>query len=97
MLLLAMIAPSAEIREGFATTIVETKDGSTLAGFISDQAGDTLALRDAAGQTHTLSKDRITKQTPHPASLMPEGLLAGLADEELRDFLAYICSSTPPF
>jgi putative heme-binding domain-containing protein len=97
MLLLAIIAPSAEIREGYATTIIETKDGATLAGFISDQAGDTLSLRDAAGQSHTLSKDRITKQEPLPYSLMPEGLLAALTDEELRDFLAYIRSTTPPF
>ncbi len=97
MLLLAVIAPSAEIREGFATTIVETKDGSTLAGFISDQAGDVLVLRDAAGQTHTIPKDRIVKQELLPASLMPEGLLAGLTDQEVRDFLAYIRSTTPPF
>jgi putative heme-binding domain-containing protein len=97
MLLLAMIAPSAEIRKGFATTVIETKDGSTLAGFISDQVGDVIALRDVAGQTHTLSKDRIVKQEPLPYSLMPEGLLAGLTDEELRDFLAYIRSTTPPF
>lgn len=97
MLLLAMIAPSAEIREGFYTTIVETKDGATLAGFISDQAGDVITLRDPAGQSHTIARDRITKQTPLPASLMPEGLLAGLTDEELRDFLAYIRSTTPPF
>ncbi len=97
MLPLAVVAPSAEIREGFATTIVETKDGSTLAGFISDQAGDVLALRDAAGQTHTIARDRIAKQEPLPASLMPEGLLAGLTDQEVRDFLAYIRSTTPPF
>jgi len=97
MLLLAMIAPSAEIREGFATNVIETKDGATLAGFISDQAGDTLVLRDAAGQTHTISKDRITKQTPLPGSLMPEGLLAGLTDQELRDFIACLRSTTPPF
>lgn len=97
MLLLAIIAPSAEIREGYHTTIIETTDGATLAGFISDQAGDTLALRDAAGQTHTLSKSRIAKQSPLPGSLMPEGLLAALTDEELRDFLAYLRSTTPPF
>ena len=97
MLLLAMIAPSAEIREGFATTIVETKDGATLAGFITDQDKEILALRDPAGQTHTIARDRIVKQSPLPASLMPEGLLAGLTDEELRDFLAYIRSTTPPF
>jgi putative heme-binding domain-containing protein len=97
MLLLAVIAPNAEIREGFATTIVETKDGATLAGFITDQDKDILALRDPAGQTHTLAWDRILKQTPLPSSLMPEGLLAGLTDEELRDFLAYIRSTTPPF
>lgn len=97
MLLLAIVAPSAEIREGYHTTVIETKDGATLAGFISDQAGDTLALRDAAGQTHTLSKARIAKQEPLSTSLMPEGLLAALTDEELRDFLAYLRSTTPPF
>jgi len=97
MLLLAIIAPSAEIREGYHTTVIETKDGSTLAGFICDQAGDVLSLRDPAGQTHTLSKDRIAKQSPLPGSLMPEGLLVGLTDEELRDFLAWIRSTTPPF
>jgi hypothetical protein len=30
-----------------------------VAGFISDQAGEVISLRDPAGQTHTLSKDRI--------------------------------------
>jgi putative heme-binding domain-containing protein len=97
MLLLAIVAPSAEIREGFNTTIIETKDGATLAGFITDQDKDILALRDPAGQTHTIARDRVTKQEPLPASLMPEGLLAGLTDEEVRDFLAYIRSTTPPF
>ena len=58
---------------------------------------DVVALRDAAGQTHTIARDRITKQEPLPASLMPEGLLAGLTDQEIRDFLAYIRSTTPPF
>ena len=87
------LAPAGTV----ATRLEGLRRAATLAGFISDHAGDTLALRDAAGQTHTLSKDRITKQTPLPGSLMPEGLLSGLTDEELRDFLAWIRSSTPPF
>lgn len=97
MLLLAIIAPSAEIREGFATTIVETKDGATLAGFITDQDKDVLVLRDPAGQTHTVNRGRIAKEQPLPASLMPEGLLTSLTDQEIRDLFAWIRSTTPPF
>jgi putative heme-binding domain-containing protein len=97
MLLLAMIAPSAEIREGFTTTVVETKDGSTLAGFITDQDPSVLVLRDPAGQTQTINRSRITKEQPLPFSLMPEGLLAGLTDQEIRDLFAWIRSTTPPF
>ncbi|HEX2749510.1 MAG TPA: PVC-type heme-binding CxxCH protein [Verrucomicrobiales bacterium] len=97
MLLLAMVAPSAEIREGYTTTVVETKDGSTLAGFITDQDKSVLVLRDPAGQTQTITRSRIAKEQALPFSLMPEGLLAGLADQEIRDLFAWIRSTTPPF
>ncbi len=97
MLLLALIAPSAEIREGYTTTIVETKDGATLAGFIADQDKSVLVLRDPAGQTQTINRDRISKEEPLPYSLMPEGLLAGLSDQEIRDLMAFLRSTTPPF
>lgn len=97
MLLLAVIAPSAEIREGYTTTVIETKDGSTLAGFITDQDPSVLVLRDPAGQTQTVNRSRISKEQPLPFSLMPEGLLTGLPDQDIRDLFAWIRSTTPPF
>ena len=39
--------------------------------------------------------DTLVKQQPIGRSLMPEGLLEGLGDKELRDFFAYLRNSQP--
>jgi putative heme-binding domain-containing protein len=97
MLLLAVVAPGAEIREGFETTIIQTGDGAVFSGFVSDQDGKMVVLRDVAGQVRTIPRERITSQTPLAGSLMPPGLLDGLDDQATRDFFAYLRSTTPPF
>ena len=97
MLLLAVIAPGAEIREGFETTVIQTRDGSVFTGFISDQDAKVIVLRDVAGQVRTVARERIASETPLGTSLMPPGLLDGLDDQALRDFFAYLRSTTPPF
>jgi putative heme-binding domain-containing protein len=56
-----------------------------------------LVLRDPAGQTQTVNRSRISKEQPLPFSLMPEGLLTGLPDQDIRDLFAWIRSTTPPF
>lgn len=96
-LLLAVIAPSAEIREGFENTILTTKSGSVHSGFLLSQGQKTIMLRDLSGQTLTLPTGEVESQTNVNSSLMPEGLLSGLDDQALRDFIAFLRSTTPPF
>ena len=57
---------------------------------IADQNPKTVTLRDPAGQMTTLTRDQITSLKASPISLMPEGLLVGLKDDELRDLFAYL-------
>ena len=96
-MLLGVIAPSAEIREGYENSVVKTKDGSVYTGFLVDQDNQVVVLRDVAGQNQLIKRLIIESTEVIGTSLMPEGLLGGLSDQELRDFFAYLRSTTPPF
>ena len=86
----SILDPSAEIREGFVNYLAETKDGRTLTGFLADQDAQVVVLRGLDGQDIALARSDIVELKPAGMSLMPEGLLEGLTDQELRDFFAYL-------
>src|SRR5262245_23976139 len=94
-LLLHIVNPSAEIREGFETHLVVTADGRALTGFLVDQDNQVVVLRGADGQDVTVAKPQIDEMRVIPQSLMPEGLLDKMGDQEVRDLFAYLRSSQP--
>jgi putative heme-binding domain-containing protein len=89
-LLPSIVDPSAEIREGYVNQIATTTDGRTLSGFLVDQDDTVLALRGLDGQDIHLARREIRELRASSASLMPDGILAGLDDQALRDFFAYL-------
>ena len=94
-LLLHVINPSAEIREGYENQIVVTGDGRTLTGIVVEKDAAVVVLRTADGQRVVLPKDDIDDMRVSPISLMPEGLLQGLSDQDVRDLFAYLRSGQP--
>jgi putative heme-binding domain-containing protein len=94
-MLQSVVNPSAEIREGFEDTIVLTDDGRRFSGFLADQDNQVVVLRGADGQNVVLVRDAIEAMRPSPRSLMPEGLLDKLSDQEVRDLFAYLRSTQP--
>ena len=94
-LLLAVVNPSAEVREGFETYQVFTVDGRTLSGFIADQDKNVIVLRTAEGQTFTIARDQIDEMEKSPKSLMPDGVLDTLSEQQVRDLFAYLRSTQP--
>lgn len=95
-MLLALVHPSAEIREGYEVHTVLTADGRMLSGFKVEDTDQLLVLRGADGQTQTISKDEVDDVFPNEQSLMPEGLVDALTDNEIRDLFAFLLSTTPP-
>ena len=89
-LLPSIVDPSAEIREGFVNQIVTTADGRTLSGFLADQDSTAIVLRGLDGQNVSVARRDVRELRAATASLMPDGILAGLSDQELRDFFAYL-------
>jgi putative heme-binding domain-containing protein len=89
-MLVSIIDPSAEIREGFQNYILKTKDGRTLSGFLADNDVQVVALRGLDGQDVRVPRADIADLKALPTSIMPDGLLEGIKDQELRDFMAYL-------
>lgn len=94
-LLMNVVAPNLEIREGFQAMVALTGDGKLVTGFIERESPDQLVMRAIDGQTHTLDRADIESLKPQPSSLMPEGLLDNLTPEQLCDLFAYLRSSQP--
>jgi putative membrane-bound dehydrogenase-like protein len=94
-MLLSIVNPSAEIREGYQYYIVATKDDRILSGFFVDRDNQVTVLRSLEGENITLRAAEIRAIKPTGQSLMPTGLLDGLSDQQLRDFFAYLRISQP--
>ena len=96
-LLISVIAPGAEIREGYENIILKTLDGIIYSGFLLEDTKNNLIIRQLNGITKILSKTNIVSTTMTGVSLMPMGLIDGLSDDEIRNLFAYLRSTTPPF
>lgn len=94
-LLLHIVNPSAEIREGYENQVVATESGRILTGIVQEKDARVLVLRTADGQKVILPREDVAEISAAGVSLMPEGLLQGLSDQEVRDLMAYLRSGQP--
>ncbi len=94
-LLLHIVNPSLEIREGFELIVVVTEDGRILTGFTTYEDDNALVIRGSEGEDVRVSKDEIEDIIPQKKSLMPEDLLKGLTDQQVADLFAYLQSAQP--
>ena len=94
-MLISIVNPNAEIREGFQYFSVTTNDGRSLSGFLVERDAQILVLRGLEGEDITIRQADVRLLTPMGRSLMPEGLLDGMTDQQLRDLFAYLRISQP--
>ena len=57
---------------------------------IAAQDSKTVTLRNAENQMNILSRDQIESLRALPTSLMPNNLLTGLSDQDIRDLFSYL-------
>jgi putative heme-binding domain-containing protein len=94
-MLMHVVNPSGEIREGYENVLIETKDGRNLSGFLAERYEDAVVLRGLDGETTLIKKDNIATTKSAGGSLMPEGLLDGFDEQQIRDLFAYLRSTQP--
>jgi putative heme-binding domain-containing protein len=72
------------------TFVISTSDGKSRTGFQMAERGSVHTYADLTGQTFEIKIDDIVKRERLPISIMPEGLVNNLTDEEIRDLIAYL-------
>lgn len=90
-----VVNPSQEIREGFENHVVMTADGRVVNGFLADKDNQVVILRGVDGQNIILRQDEIDEMVVSKVSIMPDGALKSLTEEQIRDLFAYLRSSQP--
>jgi putative membrane-bound dehydrogenase-like protein len=94
-MLLNIVNPSAVIREGYTTLVVSLADGRVLSGVVVEQDNNVAVLRASDGKEIAIARADIDSMHTANTSMMPEGLLKGLSDQQLRDLFAYLRSTQP--
>jgi len=94
-MLLNIVNPSAEIREGFENYVVLTSDGRILNGFRVDQDERIVVLRGADGRNQVVERSQIEEMQAVQRSMMPDGLLKKLTAQEVRDLFAFLRGTQP--
>jgi putative heme-binding domain-containing protein len=88
-ILTEIINPSEDIQEGYQLVTITTRDGRTLAGNVVAEDNRQVTLR-LIGQDTLVAKSEILSREKSPVSMMPEGLLKLLSQDEVRDLIAYL-------
>jgi putative heme-binding domain-containing protein len=88
----SLVLPSATLAQGYETYRVTLRNGDVHSGMRVRTTGQDFVLRDSSGAEQKLEEREIVTAEPLQNSLMPEGLLNGLQEQETRDLLAYLQS-----
>ena len=86
----ALIIPNKAIAQGFKTNLISLKSGAVHMGFVTDEAGETVTIRDITSKQSTFKKSDIAKRDTLPTSLMPAGLMNSFTVHETASLLSYI-------
>jgi putative membrane-bound dehydrogenase-like protein len=92
-LLASVIDPSALVGADYRMSLIRLEDGRTLSGIVAARDEGWLSLSTLAGAIPIMADEVVTEETSE-FSLMPEGLLAGLDTEQVRDLMAYLMAPT---
>src|SRR6185503_16878798 len=88
--LINILDPNREVAPNFIGYTVETRDGRTLDGVITDESATSLTLRRAEGVIETVLRRDIATLSGSGLSLMPEGLEAAISVEQMADLIAFL-------
>ena len=94
-LLESIILPSKVISDQYGAVTIATTDGKVVTGRIMNLHGDNLTINtnmlDPSAQVN-INVNKIEENRPSTLSMMPEGLLSTLNEDEVADLVAFLLS-----
>jgi putative heme-binding domain-containing protein len=86
----AILDPQKEIKEGYISTLVITKDDDEFQGYIVREDNREVVLRDTLQNKEIRIPRNSIKLRKQSGSLMPSGLTDSLSKSEFRDLIRYL-------
>lgn len=91
----SIVEPSKQISDQYGSVSIITLDGKAIHGRIINLAGDSFRVQTDMlnpGSLQSVDRKQIDEMIPSKVSMMPEGLLDVLKEEEILDLMAYLLS-----
>lgn len=90
-----ILDPGAVVPSDYRMAVIKLADGRVLTGTLAEQT-DRLVIVQTPAERLQVDRDKVLSIEQLPLSLMPEGLLQSLSDDEVRDLFAYLMSHQMP-
>lgn len=88
-----IVDPSAVVSADYRMTVATLKDGRVLNGIVTATTARTMTLRTMT-ETVSLERTEIESARPSAQSMMPEGLIESLSEEQVSSLIAYLMKRT---
>ncbi len=89
-LLTAILEPHKEVASQYIAYTVNTKDGQTFTGIITNDTATSMTLKLMGGLEKTLQRSEIKGSSSTGQSLMPEGLETGMSVQDMTDLISFV-------
>lgn len=86
-----VIDPNAVIPNDYRTSNIETKDERSITGIVTKQDDNALTVI-TGNETLVIPRNELKSVVQTELSMMPEGLLQAIGEDDARDLLAYLRS-----
>ena len=86
-----ILDPSAVIGRDYRMVTIATVTGRVLTGIVVEKSSRSVTIQ-TENEKVVLAKSEIDLETVNPISMMPEGQLEKLSEQEIRDLIAYLQS-----
>lgn len=86
-----LVDPSAAVSKDFQMEMVQTDAGRVITGLVVDETDVALTLQ-TTNERLVVPKAEIDERTLSKVSMMPDGLLQTLTNDQVRDLIGYLAS-----
>ena len=87
-----ILDPNRNVDVAFRSTTLLLESGKVRTGLLRRAEGAVLILVDSKGQEFTVAADDVAERKKSPVSLMPEGLVKTLSNDDFNHLLAFLLS-----
>jgi putative membrane-bound dehydrogenase-like protein len=89
-ILVNVLDPNREVRPDYNSYLIETKDDESTIGLVVNENSNSVTVRQAYGKETVINRSDIRKMQSQGQSLMPEGIEAGMSNQDMADLIQFI-------